>query len=155
MALQTGDTAPPFEGVTQEGERISLADFAGQIVVLYFYPMDDTPGCTKEACSLRDGYSELQAQGIVVLGVSPDSVETHQRFVEKYSLPFTLIADSDRSIIEAYGVSRGKWLGPLGIRRHSYIIGPDGSILRIFRKVRTSAHARQILNTVATFPGPC
>jgi thioredoxin-dependent peroxiredoxin len=155
MALQPGDIAPPFTGVTQKGETISLADFAGQIVVLYFYPKDDTPGCTKEACSLRDGYAELQERGAVVLGVSPDSVASHQGFVEKHTLPFNLIADENHIIIDAYGASRAKWFGPLGIRRNTYLIGADGRILHVFRKVLTRTHARQILNELTTFRGSC
>lgn len=147
--LQPGDPAPPFEGLTQSGERIALADFAGQTVVLYTYPRDDTPGCTKEACSLRDNYCELRKRGIVVIGVSADSAESHQRFADKFELPFQLLADVDWQVIEAYGASRGRWLGMLGIRRLTFIIGPDGSIQHVINKVNTGRHAQQILDLLS------
>jgi peroxiredoxin Q/BCP len=153
MPLNIGDPAPPFAGINQHGERIALADFAGQTVVLYVYPRDDTPGCTKEACSLRDGFCELRKRGIVVIGVSGDSVASHQRFASKYDLPFHLLADPDWEVIEAYGASRGRLLGILGIRRHSYLIGPDGIIQHIFRKVDTRNHARQILHVLPDHSG--
>jgi len=104
ISLQAGETAPEFSGVDQNGNTISLSQFKGEKVILYFYPKDDTPGCTKEACNLRDNYELLLKQGFVVLGVSADTKKAHQKFINKYELPFPLIADTDKSIIEAYGV---------------------------------------------------
>lgn len=148
MPLQVGDQAPAFSGITQTGDSISLADFAGKTVVLYFYPKDDTPGCTKEACSLRDNYQALLNKGVVILGVSPDSPESHQKFIDKYSLPFDLIADPDKTIIEAYGAWGKKMYGRLGVLRHTHVIGPDGAIIKIFKKVKTDIHAEQILDVL-------
>ncbi|MFT5128951.1 MAG: peroxiredoxin Q/BCP [Rhodothermales bacterium] len=152
MALNLGDPAPYFAGITHDGDRVTLEECKGTTVVLYFYPKDDTPGCRKEACSLRDGYDELTKRNVFVIGVSPDSVASHRKFVEKYSLPFMLVADMDRAIIDAYEACRARWLGALGIRRISYVIGPDGRILHIFRKVDTRNHAQQILDFLDTLP---
>ncbi|HAR64903.1 MAG TPA: thioredoxin-dependent thiol peroxidase [Lentisphaeria bacterium] len=148
MALQPGDKAPQFSGKTQTGETVSLDQFRGKTVILYFYPKDDTPGCTKEACSLRDNFEVLTERGIVVVGVSPDGVESHQKFVAKYDLPFQLLADEDRTVIAAYGIwgekmNYGK--RSMGILRHTYVIGPDGEIRKIFKQVKTAEHAQQIL----------
>src|SRR5277367_5074212 len=104
LKLKEGDKAPAFTAATNGGGKISLADFKGQNVILYFYPKDDTPGCTKEACAFRDGFAEFKKRGAIVLGVSPDSVKSHDKFVKKYKLPFTLLADEDKKIVEAYGV---------------------------------------------------
>lgn len=148
MALVAGDTAPAFSGLTQDNQTITLEQFRGKTVVLYFYPKDDTPGCTKEACSLRDHYQTLTERDVVVIGVSPDGIASHQTFIAKYDLPFYLLADEDKTIINAYGiwgekVRYGK--RSMGILRHTYIIGPDGAILKIFKQVKTNVHAEQIL----------
>lgn len=142
--LRPGTDAPVFEGETQDGETISLEDFAGQRVALYFYPQDDTPGCTKEACSLRDGYERLQAADIQVIGVSADSVKSHEAFADKYDLPFPLIADTDRDIMERYEV-KGKFGNA---KRITYLIDEDGTIDEVLRDVDVQNHADQILETV-------
>jgi peroxiredoxin Q/BCP len=148
MPLQAGDQAPAFTGTTQTGDSISLADFAGKTVVLYFYPKDDTPGCTKEACSLRDNVDALLAKDVVIIGVSPDSSESHTEFIDKFTLPFDLIADTEKAIIETYGAWGKKMYGRLGVLRHTYVIGPDGVIIKIFKKVKTDIHAEQILDVL-------
>ena len=141
MALQVGDKAPAFSGITQQGETIRLEDLLGQKVVLYFYPKDNTPGCTKQACNLRDHYAALEDAGYRVVGVSSDSVASHQGFVAKYNLPFPLIADEDKQINRAYGTLRTMWFP----RRTTFIIDEKGYIARIIKKVDTKAHAKQIL----------
>lgn len=149
MHLKPGDPAPGFSGLTSDGRTVSLADFRGKTLVLYFYPMDDTPGCTREACSLRDHLLELAARRAAVLGVSAQDLASHARFSEKYRLNFPLLADTDQKIARAYGTVGG-WMGPLqgllGIsRRVTFIIGPDGRIRDIIDDVDTSAHAEQVL----------
>jgi thioredoxin-dependent peroxiredoxin len=151
MSLKAGDTAPAIEAVDQYGKKISLEDFKGSKVILYFYPKDDTPGCTAEACNLRDNYSTLIEKGFKILGVSADSAASHQKFTDKYSLPFPLIPDTERKIINAYGVwGRKKFLGREydGINRMTFIISEDGNILKIFDKVQTKDHSDQILAEV-------
>lgn len=146
--LQKGDAAPIFSGTDQNGKPISLSNYRGKGIVLYFYPKDDTPGCTKEACSLRDGYEKLKGIGLEVIGVSPDSQASHQKFIEKYNLPFTLIADTDKSIATQYGVyGEKKMYGKpvMGIHRTTFIIGADGKIQEIIKKVDTQQHVEQIL----------
>lgn len=146
--LPVGSEAPDFTGQDQDGRTIRLSDFRGKKVILYFYPKDDTPGCTKEACNLRDHYAELQAAGYVVLGVSADDVASHKRFAEKYNLPFPLIADPDKAIIKAYGAWGTKRMyGKTyeGTQRITYIIDENGKIARVITKVKTDAHAEQIL----------
>jgi peroxiredoxin Q/BCP len=148
MALAVGDTAPAFTGVTQTGDSVSLGDFTGKTVVLYFYPKDDTPGCTKEACSLRDNFEALTDKGVVVIGVSADSPESHQKFIDKFSLPFQLLADEDKTVINAYGCWGEKNMygnKKMGILRHTYVIGPDGVIKKIFKRPKTDIHAEEIL----------
>jgi thioredoxin-dependent peroxiredoxin len=147
--LKEGMKAPLFEGVDQNGKVIKLSDFKGKKVVLYFYPKDNTPGCTAEACSLRDNYDPLIKQGFAVIGVSMDSEKSHKNFAEKYSLPFPLIADTSKNIIENYGVWKEKRLygkSFLGIARTTFIIDEDGVIEKIITKVETKDHASQILN---------
>jgi peroxiredoxin Q/BCP len=147
--LQVGDLAPDFSGLDQHGIDISMDDFVGKRIVLYFYPKDDTPGCTAEACSFRDGYQDLLDAGYAVVGVSPDPVKKHAKFVEKYDLPFSLIADENRSVIDAYGVwGRKKFMGREydGVYRETFVIGTDGRIERILDKVDTKDSAGQILN---------
>lgn len=146
--LKIGDKAPLFTGTDQDGKSISLSDFRGRKVILYFYPKDNTPGCTAEACCLRDGRAELQRMGFEVIGVSPDSVKSHQGFIAKHGLNFPLIADADKSIAAAYGVwGEKKFMGRtyMGILRTTFVIGPDGTIEKIFDKVNTKDHFTQIV----------
>lgn len=146
--LQVGDPAPAFNAINEKGEKVSLSDFAGKKLVLYFYPKDDTPGCTAEACSLRDGYGQFLAKGYEILGVSPDSAKKHAKFIEKYSLPFSLLADEDHAVATAYGVwGLKKFMGREydGIHRATFVIGENGAIERIFEKVDTAKHAEQVL----------
>ena len=148
MALQVGDKAPEVLGTDQNGNEIKLSDFRGKKLALYFYPKDNTPGCTAEACSLRDGRAELQRMGFEVIGVSPDSVKSHQGFIAKHGLNFPLIADADKSIAAAYGVwGEKKFMGRtyMGILRTTFVIGPDGTIEKIFDKVNTKDHFTQIV----------
>ena len=145
---QPGDRAPDFEGATASGDTIRLSDYAGQTVALYFYPKDDTPGCTKQACNLRDHEAQLQAAGVAVVGVSPDDAASHERFAEKYSLGFPLVADPDHAIAERYGAwgeknFYGKKL--VGLKRTTFLIGPDGRVAHVFKRPKTAAHAEEIL----------
>ena len=148
LELKEGDIAPEFSANTNDGGKISLADFKGQNVILYFYPKDDTPGCTKEACAFRDNFSEFKKRGAIILGVSTDTVKSHDRFVEKFKLPFMLLADEDKKIVEAYGVWGEKsFLGKkyLGIYRVTFLIGPDGRIKKIWPEVKPDEHAAEVL----------
>jgi peroxiredoxin Q/BCP len=140
MALAQGTVAPAFTAKDDAGNAVSLADFKGKIVVLYFYPKDDTPGCTKEAQSFRDNYSDYQGKDIVVLGVSRDDESSHKAFKEKYGLPFTLVADTDGSITAAYDVDGGGYS-----KRVTYVINGDGVIDHVFETVKTDTHAEDIL----------
>ncbi|HHB79605.1 MAG TPA: thioredoxin-dependent thiol peroxidase [Saprospiraceae bacterium] len=145
--LKVGDKAPDFKGKNENGEIISLSDYKGKKLVLYFYPKDMTPGCTNQACNLRDEYSELKEAGYEILGVSPDPEARHQKFIEKYSLPFHLIADTDKEIANAYGVwGLKKFMGReyMGIKRTTFVI-ENGKITKIIDKVKTKDHAAQIL----------
>ncbi len=151
LKLKAGDQAPPFTALTNGGGKVSLADFKGQPVVLYFYPKDHTPGCTKEACSFRDHFAAFKKQGVAVLGVSVDPVKSHAKFVEKYKLPFTLLADEERKIVEAYGVWGQKvFLGRKyqGTYRVTFLIGPDGVIRKIWPKVKPTEHAEEVLAAI-------
>lgn len=146
--LNIGDKAPDFAAHDQNGKPISLKQFKGKKVVLYFYPKDDTPGCTKEACSFRDGYNELKKAGYEVLGVSVDSVQKHKKFEEKYALPFTLVSDEAKEIVEAYGVwGKKKFMGReyMGTNRVTFVIDEKGKITSIIDKVEVSNAAEQIL----------
>ncbi|MCS7297073.1 MAG: thioredoxin-dependent thiol peroxidase [Bacteroidia bacterium] len=146
--LSIGEKAPDFTGVDQQGQPIRLSDFRGKKVILYFYPKDDTPGCTKEACNLRDHYQRLQAAGYVVLGVSADDVASHRRFAEKYNLPFSLIADPEKQIIKAYGawgIKRMYGKEYEGTQRITYIIDEEGRVQNVITKVKPELHAEQIL----------
>jgi len=148
MKLKEGDVAPGFSAATNGGGRVSLADFKGKNVVLYFYPKDDTPGCTREACAFRDHFAEFQKRGAVVLGVSTDSAKSHDKFAGKYKLPFTLLADEDKKIVEAYGVWGEKtfmWRKFTGTQRVTFLIGPDGRIKKIWPKVKPEEHAAEVL----------
>jgi thioredoxin-dependent peroxiredoxin len=143
-----GEPAPEFELTSESGERVRLSDLRGRPVVLYFYPRDDTPGCTTQACGFRDAYDRFRDRGAVVLGVSPDDEASHGRFKAKYSLPFTLLADPDREAAEAYGVWREKTMygkKRMGIERSTFVIGPDGTVVRALRGVRPEGHADQVL----------
>ena len=149
--LKVGDRAPIFEGIDQNGNQINSELFNGKTVVIYFYPKDMTPGCTDQACNLRDNYNVLLENGINIIGISMDSVERHQKFSEKYNLPFPLIADTERKIIEAYGVwGYKKFMGKEydGIHRTSFIINPIGIIDAIIDKPKTKIHAEEILEII-------
>ncbi|HEY5914691.1 MAG TPA: thioredoxin-dependent thiol peroxidase [Verrucomicrobiae bacterium] len=151
LELKEGDTAPGFTSTTQDGSKVSLSDLAGKKVVLYFYPRDDTPGCTKEACAFRDEFAEFKKKGAVVLGVSVDSGKSHARFAEKYRLPFTLLADEDKSIVQKYGVwGEKKFMGRkyMGTHRVTFLIGPDGRIRKIWPKVKPEEHAREVMEEI-------
>ena len=148
LKLKEGDKAPDFEAPTNGGGKVSLADFKGKHVVLYFYPRDDTPGCTKEACAFRDHFAAFKKKGAVVLGVSVDSAKAHDKFVTKYKLPFTLVSDEDKKIVEAYGVWGEKtFMGRkyLGTYRVTFLIGPDGRIKKIWPQVKPEEHAEEVL----------
>ncbi len=146
--LQAGDKAPNIESVDQDGNPIKLSDFAGKKIVLYFYPKDNTPGCTAESCNLRDNYQALQDQGYVVLGVSGDSPKSHKKFIEKHELPFPLIADEDKSVHEAFGTwGEKKMYGKtyMGTLRTTFIIDEKGVVEEVISKVKTKDHTAQIL----------
>ena len=148
LKLKAGDGAPDFSVATSGGGKVSLADFKGKPVILYFYPKDDTPGCTKEACAFRDGFAEFKKRGAVVLGVSTDPVKSHDKFVEKFKLPFTLLADEDKRIVTAYGVWGEKsFMGRkyLGTHRVTFLVGPDGRIKKIWPQVKPDGHAAEVL----------
>ncbi|MHB9056248.1 MAG: thioredoxin-dependent thiol peroxidase [Paludibacteraceae bacterium] len=150
MALQIGDKAPEILGLDQNGNEIKLADFAGKKLVLYFYPKDNTPGCTAEACSLKDNYGELKRKGYEVLGVSIDSAASHQKFINKFSLPFNLITDGDKTLAELFGTWGEKSLYGkkyMGMFRTTFIIDENGYIQRIMnpKEINTKEHGKQIL----------
>jgi thioredoxin-dependent peroxiredoxin len=150
MGLQVGDKAPAVLGVNQDGKELKMADFAGKKVVLYFYPKDNTPGCTAQACSLRDNYDDLQKAGYEVIGVSTDSAASHQRFIAKQGLPFQLIADTDKKLSEIFGTWGEKSLYGkqyMGTFRTTFLIDETGTITRIMlpKEVNTKIHASQIL----------
>jgi thioredoxin-dependent peroxiredoxin len=146
--LKIGDKAPSFQGINENGEAVSLGDFKGRKLVLFFYPKDNTPGCTAEACSLRDSYTELRDKGFELLGISADDSKRHLKFKEKHNLPFPLIADTELIMLNAYGVwGEKKFMGRVydGILRTTFVIDENGIIERIFNKIKTSDHAEQIL----------
>ncbi len=145
--LKAGDKAPDFRGVDQNGNELSLGMYKGKKLILYFYPKDNTSGCTAEACSLRDGYSELKAKGFEIVGVSPDSEKSHKGFADKHELPFPLIADTDKTIATAYGTwGLKKFMGReyMGIIRTTFVIDGNGVIEKVFDKVNTKRHFEQI-----------
>lgn len=148
MKLQPGADAPDFTVNDQNGNPVSLSDYKGKKVALYFYPKDDTPGCTAQACNLRDNFSDIQQKGVVVLGVSTDSDKSHKKFEEKYKLPFTLLADTEKEIVEKYGVwGEKKFMGKtfLGTNRTTFLINESGTIDHIIEKVDTKNHTEQII----------
>jgi peroxiredoxin Q/BCP len=148
MKLSVGDKAPGFEAPDQDGKMRALFEYAGKTVVLYFYPKDDTPGCTAEACSIRDHWGAFKKAGVAVLGVSVDPARKHKKFVEKYDLPFTLLSDENKTIVGAYGVwGKKKFMGReyMGTKRWSFLIGPDGKIAKIYEDVKPAEHAEEVL----------
>ncbi|MCL4785479.1 MAG: thioredoxin-dependent thiol peroxidase [Verrucomicrobia bacterium] len=148
LKLKEGDKVPAFTAQTNGGGKVSLSDFKGKNVILYFYPKDDTPGCTKEACGFRDHFSDFKKKGAVLLGVSTDPVKSHDKFAEKFKLPFILLADEDKKIVEAYGAWGQKtFMGRkyLGTHRVTFLIGPDGRIKKIWPKVKPEKHAAEVL----------
>jgi peroxiredoxin Q/BCP len=150
--VEEGKPAPDFELSTDNGTRVKLSSLRGKPVVLYFYPKDDTPGCTTQACGIRDAYADFRARGAVVLGVSPDDEASHLKFKEKYSLPFTLLADPGHEVAEQYGVwkernSYGK--KSMGIERSTFVIDADGNIAKVMRRVKPDTHAADVLATLA------
>jgi len=147
-SLAAGDRAPDFNLKNDNDEQVKLSAYKGKKVVLYFYPKDDTPGCTAEACSFRDGISEIQRKGAVIFGVSTDSVESHKKFKEKYHLNFPLLSDEDKKVVNAYGVWKEKNMYGkkyMGIERTSFIIDEDGKIKRVFPKVKVEGHYDEVL----------
>ncbi len=149
--LKPGEKAPDFELESDDGEMVRLSDLRGKKVILYFYPKDDTSGCTVEACEFRDRLPDIESQGAVVLGVSPDSVKSHQKFKSKYGLPFTLLADTEHRVAEAYGAwGEKKMYGRTyeGILRTTYLIDEKGKIAQVFAKVKPKGHGDQVLNAL-------
>ena len=148
MTLQVGDPAPDFSLADADGNTVSLAELKGKRVVLYFYPRDNTPGCTKEACAFRDNYEAYQAKDVVVLGVSADDAKSHQKFIKKHDLPFPLLVDEGAEVASAYG-SYGlkKFMGKeyMGISRSTFVIAPDGTLEKIYRKVKAEKHPAELL----------
>ena len=147
--LKVGEKAPDFKGIIQTGETVSLSDYKGKKLVIYFYPKDNTPGCTAESCNLSENYQLFQSKGYEILGVSADDEKSHVKFIKKYSLPFNLIADTDRKMIEAYGCwGPKKFMGREydGIHRKTFVIDEKGMVAAVFEKVKTKDHANQILS---------
>ena len=150
--IKEGTTAPAFKTTDANGETVNLKDLKGQKVVLYFYPKDDTPGCTKEACSFRDAWAKFKKRSITVLGVSPDSEASHKKFETKYKLPFTLLADKDHAIADSYGVwGEKKFMGRtyMGVLRTTFLIDEKGKIRKVFEKVKPEDHASEVLEAFA------
>lgn len=151
MKLKEGDVAPEFTAATNEGKTVSLSDFRGKNVILYFYPKDSTPGCTKEACAFRDDFAEFKKKGAAILGVSTDSAKSHARFAQKYGLPFPLLVDDEKKIVNAYGAYGPRTFMGIkytGTHRITFLIGPDGTIKKIWLKVKPSEHSREILEAL-------
>ena len=149
--LTEGQKAPDFTVTTDKGETVSLKDFTGKHVVLYFYPKDDTPGCTIEACELRDSHADLEAAGAVVLGVSLDDVDSHVKFRDKFELPFRLLADTTHEVSDAYGVYGPQKIGEIeytGIGRATFLIAPDGTLAKVWPAVNPKGHAEEILTAI-------
>lgn len=154
--IEEGQVAPDFTLPADDGSTVHLADLRGRPVVLYFYPKDDTPGCTREACSFRDLHADLAAAGAVVLGVSPDSVASHGRFRDKYGLNFRLLADPDHAVAEAYGAWREKNMygrKSMGIQRSTWLVHPDGTVRKLWKKVSVDGHDQQVLEELKRLQG--
>jgi peroxiredoxin Q/BCP len=150
--VEEGSQAPDFELMSDAGETVKLSQFRGRPVVLYFYPRDDTPGCTKEACAFRDSYDEYLARDAVILGVSRDGEESHQKFKQKYDLPFTLLSDPDHEVVEAYGVWAEKSMygrKSMGIVRSTFVIAADGTVARAMRGIKVPGHSDKVLEALA------
>jgi thioredoxin-dependent peroxiredoxin len=150
--IEEGKPAPDFALQSDSGETVTLSDLRGKPVVLYFYPKDDTPGCTTQACGIRDSYGEFQRAGAVVLGVSPDDERSHVKFREKYELPFTLLADPDHAVAEEYGVwGEKKYMGKtyMGVNRSTFVIAADGTVKRVMHDVKPATHADDVLAALA------
>ena len=152
MAIEVGKAAPKFTLPDQTGAEVSLADYRGQDVVVYFYPRDDTPGCTKEACGFRDAWRELEQRGVVVLGVSPDKPAAHEKFRAKYRLPFTLLADPEKRTLATYGAYGEKVMygkKTMGMIRSTFVIDGDGIVRKVFPKVKVDGHVEQVLDAIS------
>ena len=150
--VEEGHEAPDFELTSDAGEQVRLSQFRGKPVVLYFYPRDDTPGCTAQACGIRDSYDDFEQRGAVVLGVSPDEESSHVKFKQKYGLPFTLLADPDHDVAEKYGVwGERKYMGKtyMGVERSTFLIDEDGRVAKVMRRVKPDTHASQVLEALA------
>lgn len=146
--IEAGEKAPAFSGVDQNGKKVKLSDYKGKKVAIYFYPKDDTPGCTKQACNLRDNWFELIDAGVAVIGISADSVESHDKFASKYELPFPLIADTDKKILTSYGAWGEKNMYgkiKMGIKRTTFLIDEKGSVVHVIKRPKTADHTREIL----------
>jgi peroxiredoxin Q/BCP len=147
--IKAGDKAPSFTLTDQNGDKVAMKDFGGQKVAIYFYPKDDTPGCTKQACSIRDDYRKVSKAGIVILGISPDDEKKHRRFVDKYDLPFTLLADPDKKALQKYGVWQEKSMYGrkyMGVVRTTFLIDEKGKVLSVIEKPKVADHAGEILD---------
>lgn len=156
LALKQGDKAPDFEAQITDGRQIALSEYKGRHVILYFYPKDDTPGCTKEACAFRDEFDRFRDAGAVILGVSTDSVSSHEKFTGKFKLPFPLVSDPDKKIVQAYGVWGQKtFMGRkyMGVHRVTFLIAPDGRIGKIWPKVKPEEHAAEVLAALVASRG--
>jgi thioredoxin-dependent peroxiredoxin len=151
MILEAGTKAPEFKLLDNEGKVHKLSDYRGQTIVVYFYPKDNTPGCTKEACSFRDSYADFKKAGVEVIGISPDSEKSHTKFIDKYELPFTLLSDPDHKVSKAYGVwglKKNYGREYEGIYRTTFIIGPEGKIKKVFKNVKPSEHSLEVLAAI-------
>ena len=150
--VEEGKPAPDFELPSDSGESVKLSELRGKPVVLYFYPKDDTPGCTAQACGIRDAYGEFEKEGAIVLGVSPDDEESHRSFRDKYDLPFTLLADTDHQVAEQYGVwGEKKYMGRtyMGVNRSTFVIDADGNLKKVMHNVKPANHADDVLSALA------
>jgi thioredoxin-dependent peroxiredoxin len=153
LPVEEGQPAPTFTLPSDSGEEVSLSGLCGKPVVLYFYPKDDTPGCTTQACGIRDAWGDFERAGAVVLGVSPDDEKSHEKFKQKFDLPFTLLADTDHEVADAYGVWGEKsYAGKtyMGVHRSTFVIDGDGNVTRIFRDVKPAEHADQVLEALGS-----
>jgi len=151
MKMQINTLVPDFILPDQDGKEHRLSDYKGRWVLVYFYPKDDTPGCTKEACQIRDNFEDFKKSKIKVFGISADSIQSHKKFAEKYNLPFSVLADSDKKVIKLFGVwGKKKFLGKeyMGIKRTSFLINPEGKIAKIYENVKPDIHAKEVLDDI-------